>query len=89
MEHHRDGASVRVAVRNSSDYLRRSCINIRWLYDAGRFRDLMESIMSSVLVSARFPATMTFDLAGLRCVNEYEYCQRSLLSDSSSPQLRR
>ena len=42
----------------------------------GRFRDLMETGMSSVLASARLPATMKFDLAGPRCVNEYEYRQR-------------
>ena len=76
VEHHRDGESVGVAVRNSPDYLRRCCISNRWLYDAGRFRDLMETGMSSVLASARLPATMTFDLPGPCCVNEYEYFQR-------------
>ena len=76
MEHHRDGDSVVVAVRNSPDYLRRCCINNRLLYDADRFRDFMETDMSSVLACARLPATMEFDLAGTRCVNEYEYCLR-------------
>ena len=32
--------------------------------------------MSSLLASARLSATMKFDLAGPRCVKEYEYCQR-------------
>ena len=72
LEHHRDGESVGMAVRNSPDYLRRCFINNRWLYDAGRFRDLMETGMSSVLASSRLPATMKFDLAGTRCVNEYD-----------------
>ena len=76
VEHHRDGESAGMAVRNLPDYLRRCCINNRWLYDAGRFRDLMETGMSSVLASARLPASMKFDLAGPRCVNEYEYFQR-------------
>ena len=35
VEHHRDGESVRVAVRNWPDFLGRCCINNRWLYDAG------------------------------------------------------
>ena len=75
-KHHRDGESVGMAVRNSPDYLRRCCTNNRLLYDAGRLRDLMETGMSSVLASARLPATMKFDLAGPRCVNEYKNCQR-------------
>ena len=76
MEHHRDGESVRVSVRNSLDYLRRCCINNMWLYDAGRFRDLVETGMSNLSTSTRLPAKMKFDLAGPRCVNEYEYCRR-------------
>ena len=32
--------------------------------------------MSSVLASARLPVLMKFDLAGPRCVKEYDYCQR-------------
>ena len=76
VKHHRDGESVGMAVRNSPDYLRRCFLNNRWLYDADRFRHLMEPGMSSVLASARLPASMKFDLGGPRCVNEYEYCQR-------------
>ena len=70
VEHHRDGDSVGVAVCNSPDYLRRCCINKRWFYDAGRFRDPIETGMFSVLASARIPATMKLDPAGPRCVNE-------------------
>ena len=69
VEHHRDGESVGMAVLNSPDYLRRCCINSSWLYDAGRVRDLMETGISSVLASARLPATMKLDLSGPRCVN--------------------
>ena len=37
----------------------------------------METGMSSVLVSAKLPATMKFGHAGPRFVNKYKYCQRS------------
>ena len=68
----------------------RYCNNNRWLYDTGRFHDLTETGMSSALDPARLPATMKFDLAGPRCVNKYEYCQRlaglSQLSAEEGPQ---
>ena len=76
VEHNRDGESVNMAVRNSRDYLRRCCINNRWRYGAGRFCDLMETGMCSLLASTRLPATMKYDFAGYRCANECEYCQR-------------
>ena len=76
MEHRRDGESVGVAVRNSPDYLRRCCINKRWLYDAVSYRNLIETGMSSVFASERLSASMKFDLDGPLCLKEYDYCER-------------
>ena len=59
-----------------------------WLDDERRYRNLMETGISSVLASARFPASTKFDLAGPRCVNEYEYCHRWAGLDQFSPEER-
>lgn len=39
-------------------------------------RALIEISMTGGLASAGASASMKFDLASSRCVNEYEYCQR-------------